>query len=205
MPVTDLLPVSTSRRQTLTSHDEVVVTSIGLLQEHGAGGLTMRKLASHLGVSLPTVYAAIGSRDALVRDILVVMSRRLVEDPTVQQAAAMSRPAAILGAIHRWTTVNRWILDLVSETSPEALGKVWSLVEASGVTAEQFSAVLANATGAVVSPQNPAALVAAAVYTFDFLDRLVRSGWTDPSAADDLAARLLSTVLEQATAVSSAA
>jgi AcrR family transcriptional regulator len=51
------------------TREQVVDVAYGLVGEEGPTGLSMRKLASALHVSLPTVYTAIDSREVLVDEL----------------------------------------------------------------------------------------------------------------------------------------
>lgn len=71
-------PPTTSRRAGL-DRAEVVQRALDMVEEGGAGALTMRKLASELGVTTTTIYWHVGNRDELV----IALIQRLAE----QQAA----------------------------------------------------------------------------------------------------------------------
>lgn len=196
----------TGRRALLTSHAEVVQASITLLEAHGPEGLTMRKLASQLNVSLPTVYAAIGSRERLLRDILEVMAIRLLADNGLTRAAPSQPPTAVLGTILRWVASRRWVLSLIHEVPVDVLGQVWQLLERSGqLNSVQLLAALADVAGQEIRPGDPRALATAAVFTVDFVDRLIAAGCCDEQTSDELAAQLLRAVLAPAAAVAPAA
>lgn len=64
------------RRPPLVTREQVVEVAYGLVVRDGPDGLSMRKLAGALHVSLPTVYTAIISREFLVRQL----QNRLLED-----------------------------------------------------------------------------------------------------------------------------
>lgn len=69
-------PSPKRRRPPLVTREQVVEVAYGLVVEDGPDGLSMRKLAGALHVSLPTVYTAINSREFLVRQL----QNRLLED-----------------------------------------------------------------------------------------------------------------------------
>src|SRR4051794_32048693 len=54
------------RRPPLVTRDQVIDKAYQLVDDEGPKGLSMRRLANALHVSLPTVYTAIDSREALV-------------------------------------------------------------------------------------------------------------------------------------------
>lgn len=68
------------RRPPLVTRDQAVDAAYALILEEGPDGLSMRKLAGALGVSLPTVYAAIDRREALVADL----QQRIIGEITVE-------------------------------------------------------------------------------------------------------------------------
>lgn len=199
------LALETGRRPLLTSHAEVVQTSIALLEDHGPEGLTMRKLASQLNVSLPTVYAAIGSRERLVRDILEVMATRFMAENQAPNTTNQ-RPPAVLGNVLRWVAAHRWVLSLIHEVPVPVLGQVWQLLERSGqLSADRLVAALSDVAGQDVRMGDPNALATAAVFTVDFVDRLLSAGCCDEQTSNELAARVLRAVLTPAVAVTNAA
>jgi AcrR family transcriptional regulator len=62
-------PPTRKRRPPLVTRNQVIEVAYGLVSQEGPSGLSMRKLASALHVSLPTVYTAIDSREGLVDDL----------------------------------------------------------------------------------------------------------------------------------------
>jgi AcrR family transcriptional regulator len=58
------------RRPPLVTRDHAIETAYRLVDAEGPPGLSMRRLAAALHVSLPTVYTAIDSREALVERLL---------------------------------------------------------------------------------------------------------------------------------------
>jgi AcrR family transcriptional regulator len=111
------------RRPPLVTRDQVVDVAYGLVVSDGPEGLSMRKLASALHVSLPTVYTAIRSREFLVSQL----QNRLFADIAAKLAAddiasdsPSSEPAARLpaltGAFLDWARANPQLADfLLSE------------------------------------------------------------------------------------------
>lgn len=72
------------RRQPLVTREKVVAVAYELLVSSGPAGLSMRKLATALHVSLPTVYTAIRSREFLVQ----LLQNRMFEEIAGRLAAA---------------------------------------------------------------------------------------------------------------------
>src|SRR3954449_578591 len=75
-------PPARKRRQPLVTRAQVVEVAYGLVGEEGPAGLSMRKLAAALHVSLPTVYTAIDSRDVLVDEL----QDRLIDEMAAELA-----------------------------------------------------------------------------------------------------------------------
>lgn len=78
------------RRPPLVTREKVVEVAYGLVVTDGPDGLSMRKLASALHVSLPTVYTAIRSREFLVQQL----QAKLFEDLATVLAVADRRASA---------------------------------------------------------------------------------------------------------------
>ena len=68
------------RRPPLVTRDQVIDTAYRLVDEEGPRGLSMRRLAGALHVSLPTVYTAIDSREALVERLLDRLVDEIADD-----------------------------------------------------------------------------------------------------------------------------
>ncbi len=96
------------RRPPLVTREKVVEVAYGLIVEDGPDGLSMRKLAGALHVSLPTVYTAIRSREFLVQQL----QNRLFEDIAAVLAAADTatsdgdRLTVMAGTFLDWAAAN---------------------------------------------------------------------------------------------------
>jgi TetR/AcrR family transcriptional regulator, tetracycline repressor protein len=64
------------------TRDDVIHTAIQLLQEVGLDGLTLRRLATELGISAPTLYWHVRDK----RELLDLMSEQMIRDHRAQQA-----------------------------------------------------------------------------------------------------------------------
>ena len=51
-------------------HEEVLETALNLVSEHGIAGASLRKLATELGMSQPSLYHYFASKDALVTAVV---------------------------------------------------------------------------------------------------------------------------------------
>ncbi len=65
------------------TRDDVVHTAIQLLQEVGLDGLTLRKLATELGISAPTLYWHVRDK----RELLDLMAEAMIRDHRATQPA----------------------------------------------------------------------------------------------------------------------
>lgn len=74
---------------------------IDLLEAKGSGGLSMQAIAAHAGVSVGLIYKQFGSKEALIRDVIVAVLRDLeARVPAAMDAAgddALERSAAGFG------------------------------------------------------------------------------------------------------------
>ncbi len=103
-------------RTPLVTREQVIDVAYGLVVSDGPDGLSMRKLAAALHVSLPTVYTAIRSREFLVSKL----QNRLFEDIAAQlyaedvatgghrehRRSGEQRLAALTGAFLDWARAN---------------------------------------------------------------------------------------------------
>ena len=69
---------NTGRRTGLDRAD-MVATALALVENEGPGALTMRRLAAELDVTTNTVYWHVGSRDALIAEIIRTSATRLAD------------------------------------------------------------------------------------------------------------------------------
>ncbi|GAA4538776.1 TetR family transcriptional regulator [Pseudonocardia xishanensis] len=78
------------------SREQVVVGAYSVLQEQGLGGLSMRRVAQHLGVQPGALYYHVASKQELLAEIA---SRILADPPTTDpRQAARDLRAALLRA-----------------------------------------------------------------------------------------------------------
>jgi len=78
------MPASTQRsrgRPPTIDREDVLETALGLLDGEGVEALTMRRLASELGVSAMTPYRYVGSKDELLVVLVDRLAARLVYPP----------------------------------------------------------------------------------------------------------------------------
>ncbi|MFN0028856.1 MAG: TetR/AcrR family transcriptional regulator [Acidimicrobiales bacterium] len=102
------------RRPPLVTREQVVDVAYGLVVTDGPDGLSMRKLAGALHVSLPTVYTAIRSREHLVaqlqnRLIEQIAARLVTEDLALDARGGLppaQRLASLTGTFLDWANDN---------------------------------------------------------------------------------------------------
>ncbi len=114
------------RRQPLVTREKVVGVAYDLLVQSGPAGLSMRKLATALHVSLPTVYTAIRSREFLVQ----LLQNRIFEEIAAALAAADlatpdgDRLRVMTDAFLDWAQEQRQLADfLLSENFSVEVGE----------------------------------------------------------------------------------
>ena len=64
------MEVKSAPRTTPVTPEDVLKTAIRIVEEHGLGALNMRRLASDLGVTTPSVYWHVGNREQLL-DLMI--------------------------------------------------------------------------------------------------------------------------------------
>ena len=108
------------RRPPLVTRDQALRVAYGLIQDEGPDGLSMRKLATGLAVSLPTVYTSIQSKDHLVADV----QRQVLDEIEVAALTALRTADApsqgqlrvMLAAVANWTISNPTLADFLLST-----------------------------------------------------------------------------------------
>jgi AcrR family transcriptional regulator len=151
-------------RPRLLDQEDVVAAALDLLDAHGYTGLSMRRLAGELLVSLPTVYAAIGSRARL---LVEVIEAALARSPVADLAAAAG--PAELQAAYEWFEARPWLLAVVTELPPSERRQLWARE---------------STTEGLVDP-------GVVVHVVDAITRLVEDGLSDRSMAGTAMAALL--------------
>lgn len=62
-----------------TRREEVLEAALALVAEHGIAGASLRRLASQLGMSQPSLYHYFPSKDALVTDIVEYCAQKMLD------------------------------------------------------------------------------------------------------------------------------
>ena len=99
------------RRQPLVTPAQVIDVAYGLVVSDGPDGLSMRKLAGALHVSLPTVYTAIRSREHLVARVQTRLAQDLAarldaDGALTGPTATTDRVELLAGAFLAWARAN---------------------------------------------------------------------------------------------------
>jgi TetR/AcrR family tetracycline transcriptional repressor len=109
-----------SGRRTGLDRDDVVAAALELVSREGPAALTMRRLATDLGVGTPTIYWHVGSRDELIAEVIRCQSDRLAERPVEGDTA---RARVFSAARNIWTSSieHRAITSLAHQTGTSSL------------------------------------------------------------------------------------
>ncbi len=147
-----------TRRVGLVGED-VIGAAVRLVESEGPDALTMRRLATELGVTTPTIYWHVGSREELVNTLMrtkanQVAAREIVGDTPHQrimsavghmwEAALQNRALTLLGHRTGTTSVLRHELDTALLGELEAAGLSGSRA------ADAFNTILFTLTGFLV-------------------------------------------------------
>ncbi|MEV6282162.1 GntR family transcriptional regulator [Kribbella sp. NPDC051770] len=107
------------------SRDEVVRVAIALADTEGLAALSMRRIASELGVSTMGLYRHVGGKDALV---LQMVDRALADFPLPADEPADWRAAIEAAARLQWSAYRRhlWLAGAVTIGRPQLLPSLLS-------------------------------------------------------------------------------
>jgi DNA-binding transcriptional regulator YhcF (GntR family) len=102
------------------SKEEVVRTAVWIADAEGLGALSMRRVATELGVSTMALYRYVGGKDALVLQMVDVA---IGEFPTPQQRPASWRAVIETAARAQWAAykAHLWLASAVSIGRPQVL------------------------------------------------------------------------------------
>jgi AcrR family transcriptional regulator len=191
------------RRLPLVSREQVVAQAIELLVAEGTVGLSMRKLASALHVSLPTVYAAVESRNRLVQDVVDVALQQQIRETTAEIGSNLVDATDVLTHFAELADRQSWLHDLVGELDTETLQRV--VHRSSEATSPSVLDRLALDVGSshAVPPgggpvAEPATLLFLIVLLLDDVARLVGAGCYPAERQGLLARSLFDTMLTPA-------
>lgn len=183
--------VASGRRTGLTRAD-VITAALDLVNREGAAALSMRRLATDLGVGTPTVYWHVSSREELVAEVIRLQSSRMADHP-IEGATAHERVYA--AAHHMWSSMieHRAVTSLAHQTGMSSLlahdleAALVVELEAAGLegddAAEAFRVILIAVGGALLL-----ALRDATTHPADARPDALWAGSTAPIAAATRAA-----------------
>jgi len=113
------------RRPPLVTRVQAVQAAYELIAAEGPEGLSMRKLAGALHVSLPTVYTAISSKETLIGELQERLIGEIAQGLVAVASSsgdAGSRLGDLIGATLSWAALNPNLADfLVAERLPADL------------------------------------------------------------------------------------
>jgi AcrR family transcriptional regulator len=107
----------TQSRQRVLDPQDVTRVALELVDHDGLGGLTMRRLAEALGVSLATLYSTSGGKDQILGDMIDVVLGKV---PAVEPAAGHE----LEQLIELWTAAHELMVAHPSVAQLEALRPV---------------------------------------------------------------------------------
>jgi AcrR family transcriptional regulator len=101
----------------MLSRDAVIKASLQLGQEVGEEGLTMRALATRLGVSATSLYAIFDGKEAIVRELRVGAWHALADGlaPVLRLSDRRERLRAMCRAYLEFAGANPWLYALAME------------------------------------------------------------------------------------------
>ena len=146
-------------RRTGLEREDIVAAALVLVERDGPAGLTMRRLATELGVGTPTIYWHIANRDELVSEVVRLQSTRLAD---TKVAGKTARERVYRAARHIWTSSieHRSITSLAHQAGMSSLlthhleAALVMELEAAGLVgrqaAEASCAILTTIVGALV-------------------------------------------------------
>ena len=154
-------PEATDRagRRTGLEREDIVAAALVLVERDGPAALTMRRLATELGVGTPTIYWHISNRDELISEVVRMQATRLAE---IKVTGKTARQRVYRAARHIWTSSieHRAITSLAHQGGMSSLlthhleAALVMELEAAGLVgreaAEASRAILTTIVGALV-------------------------------------------------------
>lgn len=94
---------TSTSRPAQTRRQQIIEVAAGLFAERGFHGVSINDIGAALGTSGPALYKHFASKDALLAEMLVDISERLLsEGHRRADASAASGPDAVLSALLAW-------------------------------------------------------------------------------------------------------
>jgi AcrR family transcriptional regulator len=94
----------------MTRREEILDAAESLLEAEGAEALTMRRVASRLGIQAPSLYKHVSNKD----DIEAGLQERALRDLTVALAPAGPDLTAIMAAYRHWALAHPGLYELAT-------------------------------------------------------------------------------------------
>lgn len=188
-------------QQAARTREVITQAARSLFERHGFAGTTIAEIAAEAGVSQQTVYAAFGSKAALVRAILEQMEESADAAVWRERISAEHDPARILTAFAQWTRA------FFEASSPSFSIAQQALPELAELTAqgnehrrralESLVSGLARAGALRDGLSEREAVDRAWLLTgvHSYLDATEACGWTPAAYADWLAESLIQQIL----------
>lgn len=121
-------PVARQRKQPATDRDEVVRAAIRLADTEGLAGVSMRRIATELGIATMSLYRYVSGRDALLELMIDTVLGRY---PLPAEPPEGWRARAELVARRMWTACHQhpWLAHALSMTRPQAVPNAMDYTE----------------------------------------------------------------------------
>lgn len=120
MSTTTTSEASGTGRRAGLDRDDIVERALEMVEQGGAAALTMRKLASELGVTTTTIYWHVGDRDALVASVIERVAHRQAE-LVVKGASARDRVMCVARHVWRSALAHRNVTALAHQVGATSL------------------------------------------------------------------------------------
>jgi DNA-binding transcriptional regulator YhcF (GntR family) len=114
-------PVAPQRKPRRSmDHDEVVRVAVRLADSEGLAGVSMRRIATELGMATMSVYRYVSGRDAL---LVLMLDAAIGEHPLPAEPPDGWRARAELSARRMWAAcqAHPWLAHALSMTRPQAI------------------------------------------------------------------------------------
>jgi AcrR family transcriptional regulator len=105
------------------SRDRIVRAATAIVDAHGVGALSMRGLATELGVTAMALYRHVGGRDELLVAVLDEISERIVHPDL--PADPVERAVTVLVALRAFLVEHPWVLRLIVGGQWSSLRGLW--------------------------------------------------------------------------------
>ena len=124
--------------------DMLLAAALAAAETHGLQRLSMADVAKRAGVSRQTLYRHFGSKETLVRAVVLAETARIVGDVRAEAARHADPASALEGAltVALTATGHHVLLDRLGQTEPEIVLPL--ILDAGGVIAEYAKVILSE-------------------------------------------------------------